>query len=186
MAVNNNAQISYIRGSDLSGSLEGAGGIGGLLTRSSGYSGGSWTSHAYYHADGNGNITAMLDGNANLVAFYRYDPFGNLTAKTGTLPDANVYRFSSKEIHLTSGMYYFGFRFYDPNLQKWINRDPIHESGGVNLYDFVGNNANGSIDPLGLYNPIMGFGLAAGPASRLADASFFMPPPLPVMDLSGP
>jgi uncharacterized protein RhaS with RHS repeats len=40
--------------------------------------------------------------------------------------------------------------FYDPNLQRWINRDPIQESGGVNLYGYVGNNPISNTDPLGL------------------------------------
>src|ERR1019366_1103566 len=55
--INNTPSISYTRGSDLSGTLEGAGGIGGLLARSAGYSSGNFSSHAYYHADGNGNNT---------------------------------------------------------------------------------------------------------------------------------
>jgi YD repeat-containing protein len=53
--------VSYTRGADLSGSMEGAGGIGGLLARSSGYSGGNWGTHFYYHADGNGNVTYLVD-----------------------------------------------------------------------------------------------------------------------------
>jgi RHS repeat-associated protein len=122
---NNVPQVSYTRGLDLSGSLEGAGGIGGLLARSSGYSSGNWTSHAYYHSDGNGNITCLVDTNQSVVASYRYDPFGNPLSKSGTLADANVYRFSSKEIHTNSLMYYYGYRFADPNLQRWLNRDPI-------------------------------------------------------------
>ena len=44
-------------------------------------------------------------------------------------PRANIYRFSSKEIHANSGMYYYGYRFYDPWLQRWLNRDPIDELG---------------------------------------------------------
>ena len=98
----NTPQVSYTRGTDLSGSLEGAGGIGGLLARSSGYSSGNWTSHAYYHADGNGNITCLMDTNQSVVASYRYDPFGNTISQSGSLADANVYRFSSKEIHANS------------------------------------------------------------------------------------
>src|SRR5207244_841752 len=72
---NNTPTVSYTRGNDLSLSLEGAGGIGGLLARSSGYSGGNWTSHAYYYADAGGNITSMTDGNQAVVASYRYDPY---------------------------------------------------------------------------------------------------------------
>ena len=59
--VNNAPTVSYTRGNDLSETMEGAGGIGGLLARSSGYSSGNFTTHNYYFADGNGNITYMLD-----------------------------------------------------------------------------------------------------------------------------
>jgi RHS repeat-associated protein len=130
---NNVPLVSYTRGLDLSGSLEGAGGIGGLLARSSGYSSGNWTSHAYYHADGNGNITCLIASNQLEVATYRYDPFGNTLSQSGTLADANVYRFSSKEIHTNSLMYYYGYRFYDPGLQRWLNRDPLGEPGFESL-----------------------------------------------------
>jgi RHS repeat-associated protein len=161
---NNVPLVSYTRGLDLSGSLEGAGGIGGLLARSSGYSSGNWTSHAYYHADGNGNITCLIASNQSEVAIYRYDPFGNTLSQSGTLADANVYRFSSKEIHTNSLMYYYGYRFYDPGLQRWINRDPMEQVSFRNAiwvrngsFTFVDNDAIGAIDPLGLwhwYNPI--------------------------------
>jgi RHS repeat-associated protein len=141
---------SYTRGIDLSGTLEGAGGIGGLLARSSDYSGANPTVHNYYFADGNGNITYMLDNSQSMVASYRYDPFGKTISKSGTLADDNVYRFSSKEFHLNSGLYYFGYRFYDPSLQRWINRDPMQEAGGLNLYEFASNNPLSKSDPLGL------------------------------------
>jgi RHS repeat-associated protein len=153
---NNVPVVSYTRGTDLSGSLEGAGGIGGLLARSSGYSSGNWTSHAYYHADGNGNITYLETSSQTLAASYRYDPFGNITASSGTLAAANVYRFSSKEYMTNSGLYYYLMRFYDPNLQRWINRDPIQEAGGINLYTFVRNNVITAIDPFGLDDPYAG------------------------------
>jgi RHS repeat-associated protein len=45
---------------------------------------------------------------------------------------------------------YYGFRFYDPNLQRWLNRDPIQEWGGLNLFGFVGNNPLNIADWLGL------------------------------------
>jgi len=142
--------VSYTRGSDLSGSFEGAGGIGGLLARSHGYSSGSFTNHNFYHGDGGGNITYMVDASQNMVASYRYDPFGNILSKSGPLADANTYRFSSKDYHANSGLYYYGYRFYDPNLQRWPNRDPIEESGGINLYGFVENSPLNGVDLLGL------------------------------------
>jgi RHS repeat-associated protein len=123
------------------------------LARSHGYSpsNGTWSTHNYYHADGGGNITALQNSSQSLVAQYRYDPFGRLLSSSGSLASANTYRFSSKQFHANPGLYYYGFRFYDPNAQRWINRDPIGEAGGINLFRFVGNDPVSRIDPLGLY-----------------------------------
>jgi hypothetical protein len=43
-----------------------------------------------------------------------------------------------------------GQAYYDPGIQRWINRDPIKEEGGVNLYGYVGNEPTLMIDALGL------------------------------------
>jgi RHS repeat-associated protein len=63
-------------------------------------------------------------------------------------------RFSSKPAILSAtgawGFYYYGYRFYDPLNQRWLNRDPIGERGGIGLYGYVSNRANQSVDPLGL------------------------------------
>ena len=119
---------SYARGVDMSGTLEGAGGIGGLLERATGYP--SWSTHYYYQADGNGNITALEDGSQNLITGYRYDPFGNTLYAPAVGPgSANPFRFSSKQLFYQTGLYYYGYRFYDPNLQRWLNRDPMEEQG---------------------------------------------------------
>lgn len=137
-------KVTYTRGLDLSGTMQGAGGIGGLLARTD--SNGT----TFYHSDGGGNVTTMTDSSGNVVARYLYDPYGNLLAKSGAMADVNKYRFSSKEVHLNSGMYYYGFRFYEPNLQRWVNQDPIREAGGMNLYGFVGNNPLNGVDIFGL------------------------------------
>ena len=143
--------VSYTRGTDFSGNLQGAGGIGGMLARDSGYSGGSgaWSTHFYYHTDGNGNITYLESTNQLLAASYRYDPFGNTFATSGTMAAANTYRFSSKEINVNFGIYYYGYRFYNPVIQRWLNRDPILERGGINMYGFVQNEPTDLVDPFG-------------------------------------
>jgi RHS repeat-associated protein len=138
--TNNNPLVTYMRGLDLSLSLQGAGGIGGLLART------DTNGSTYYHADGSGNITALINGDENIVARYRYDAFGKLLGEWGTNANANTYRFSSKEYDSTSGLYYYDFRFYEPNFQRWLNHDPIQERGGINLYGFVGNNPVSSYD----------------------------------------
>ena len=155
----NTPLVTYTRGKDLSGSLEGAGGIGGLLARSHGYSGGAWSTHNFYHADGNGNITHMTDSGQSMVASYKYDPYGRTISSSGSLAAANLYRFSSKELHANSGLYYYLYRFYDPNTQRWLGRDAFGEVAferfwpvGNNLFTFVDNNPVGGIDPLGLWH----------------------------------
>ena len=166
---NNVPTVSYTRGKDLSGSLEGAGGIGGLLARSSGYnsSTGAWGTHYEYYADGNGNIVNLTDASQAVAASYEYDPYGNLLSSSGTMAGANVYRFSSKEYHAASGLYYYLYRWYDPQTQRWLNRDPLTEQGhrllrgacktcytalrkDVNSYQFCENSPTVKYDPLGL------------------------------------
>jgi len=141
--------VTYTRGNDLSDSRQGAGGIGGLLARSE--ISNSQFPDAYYHADVNGNITALIASNGIVVARYNYDPYGNILAMSGPLAEANLYRFSSKEFHLNSGLVYYLYRYYEPHMQRWINRDPIGQAGGINLYVFVGNNGVFWIDAYGLH-----------------------------------
>jgi RHS repeat-associated protein len=119
-----------------------------------------------------------VNSSQGLAAAYRYDPYGRLMGSSGTLAAANVYRFSSKELHAKSGMYGYGFRFYDPTLQRWLNRDPIFEAGGINLYGFVGNNPLTSIDPFGLDEIDDWLGLPPGGGYRagcLTDNNFTNP-----------
>ena len=82
-----------------------------------------------YHSDGNGNVTMLINDSQAVVARYFYDAFGNILSKSGLLANANLYRFSSKEAHPNSGLVYYLYRYYDPNLQRWPNRDPLGESG---------------------------------------------------------
>ena len=145
------------RGLDLSGTLDGAGGIGGLLARSRHATSSPYAvnGNSFYHADGNGNVTYLASSSDGTDAAYRYDPFGRWLAQTGPYASANVMRFSSKPwvAHNgsnTDGLYYYGYRFYDPLTQRWPNRDPIGELGGANLYGFVYNNPVNRFDRLGL------------------------------------
>jgi RHS repeat-associated protein len=145
----NNPLVTYTRGLDLGGSLQGAGGIGGLLARTDHTTLNPQLSTSFYHSDGSGNVTALISTNGLVVARYAYDPFGGLTKMSGPLAAANRYRFSSKEFQLNSGLYYYGYRFYEPNLQRWLNEDPLGEEGGINFYRYVRNSPIMFIDPYG-------------------------------------
>jgi RHS repeat-associated protein len=94
----------------------------------------------------------MIDNAATptVKASYVYEPFGRTLSSAGTEAAANTYRFSSKETHPQSGMYYYGYRWYEPNLQRWVNRDPLEKKGGVNLYAFVNGSPINTLDANGL------------------------------------
>ncbi|MDX1681122.1 MAG: RHS repeat-associated core domain-containing protein, partial [Akkermansiaceae bacterium] len=59
---------------------------------------------------------------------------------------------SRAELLSLTGLYYYGYRYYDPNAGRWINRDPIEEEGGLNLYAFVSNDGVNAWDLLGMIN----------------------------------
>ena len=142
---------TFTWGSDLSGTPQGAGGVGGLLLAEE-VSGGNTTAR-HYHYDGNGNVTEITDLAGAKVASYRYDAYGNTLAASGPYSAQNRYRFSTKPLdsEVTGApLYYYGYRFYDPITGSWPSRDPIEERGGLNLYGFVGNDGVNWIDLLGL------------------------------------
>ena len=167
-----------IWGEDLSGSFQGAGGVGGLLAQE--YGSTRW----FYHYDGNGNITELTDNAGSTVATYRYTAFGDVWSSAGSAASKNQYRFSTKPLDeevlrsssgaYNAGLYYYGFRYYDPVTGRWPSRDPIGEYGfyrglfgegpldpesekqleewyySGNLYSFIDNAPVGYIDYLGL------------------------------------
>jgi len=104
--------------------------------------------HYDYLYDGKGNVSALIDSNQQVVAAYRYDTFGNLISKSGTLDQP--YQFSTKRYYAALGMVKYEYRDYLPILGKWMEKDPIGEKGGLNLYGFVRNNSINAVDPLGL------------------------------------
>ncbi len=141
--VTNTTEIQYFWGADLSETLQGAGGVGGLLAV-------SLNNNFYFPAyDNNGNITKYIDESGNVVAAYEYDAFGRIVTQSGSLADFFRHRFSTKYFDVETGLYYYGYRFYSPSLMRWLNRDPIEERGGLNLYAFCNNAMLCKFDVLG-------------------------------------
>ncbi len=136
---------SYVFGLDLSGSFQGAGGIGGLLASVSG------TNAAFFAYDANGNVSELIDSSTgDILAHYEYSPFGETIVATGDLATENKFRFSTKYFDDETGLLYYGYRFYKPDVGRWLSRDPIGERGGLNLYGFVYNKPIDTIDILGM------------------------------------
>ena len=145
-ATNNVVIRSYVWGSDLSGSLQGAGGVGGLLEVNDGVNGAHFCAY-----DGNGNVTALVKASDGTIsANYEYDPFGNVIRATGLMAFANPFRFSTKFQDDESGLLYYGYRYLNSSTGRWLSRDPIEENGGANLCGFVRNDPGFWLDALGL------------------------------------
>jgi len=176
--ANSNALVrTYTWGMDLSGSLQGAGGVGGLLSME--VSDGASMDTVFPSYDGNGNIIAWSESKSgasdNPVLQRRdYDPFGNLLSKQdlGDIPGGAIpFGFSTKYEDSETGLLYYGYRYYDPVTGRWPSRDPIEERGGTNLYGMVGNDIVNVWDVLGFYPGLPGHGDPVSPKVSSATVS---------------
>jgi RHS repeat-associated protein len=116
--------------------------------------------------DAMGNVhgmvsTSMVTGSGgttyavgSLVASYEYDAFGKTLREEGPYAAANPFRYSTKYTDNETGLVYYGMRYYAPSLGRFINRDPIAEQGGLNLYGFVGNDGVNRWDYLGMWGSV--------------------------------
>ena len=152
---------TYAWGLDLSGTETGAGGVGGLMvvslystTQSTANNGqpspASVLAPCY---DGNGNVLAYADtASGAVVARYEYDPFGQIMIReeTSSVAGRLHHQFSTKYADSETGLVYYGFRYYSPELGRWVSRDPIGERGGLNVYGAVENSLIDSVDYFGL------------------------------------
>jgi RHS repeat-associated protein len=134
---------------DLSGSFQGAGGVGGLLFAKL-HLATSTSTHAA-SCDGNGNVLAYYDAaTGERTARFEYGPFGEPLVDDGPAAENLTYRFSTKPRDPLTGTYYYGYRHYVPTTGRWLSGDPIEEEGGINLYGFVENDPASNVDSLGL------------------------------------
>ena len=151
---NNVPTLTLTRGLDVSGSLQAAGGIGGLLAMSD--AGGT----LFYHHDGSGNVTALMDGYENVLGRREYDAFGKSIFYGGRRASSNPFWFSGQFYDEGTRLSHYQRRAYAPEFSRWLNNDPIRELGGRNLMRFNYNNPLAFIDPFGLEpgygNPVSG------------------------------
>jgi RHS repeat-associated protein len=137
------------------------------LTVWSGGSGSTPTATYYPLKDHQNSVVALVDALGNVVESYRYDAYGRTTIfdSTGTeianhqSAVGNRYLWQGREYDSATGLYYFRARWYIPGIEdssgrslgvgRWLSKDPIGISGGLNLYVFCGNNPINFTDPFG-------------------------------------
>jgi RHS repeat-associated protein len=118
----------------------------------------------YVEPDQLGTPRAIIDPTRQ-VAIWRWDEnsegFGDTAPNTD--PDADgtqvVFdlRFSGQRYDQASGLYYNGYRDFEPATGRYTQSDPIGLVGGISTYMYVGGNSLTNIDPSGLYTVITRF-----------------------------
>ena len=109
----------------------------------------------YFHYDHIGNLVQTVNASGQVTGDLFYTPFGEPMGETSNQIDHNQpFGFSTKRSDFASGLLYFGYRFYVPHMERWLNRDPIGINGGLNLYGYVEGNSVNFVDPDGLRRTI--------------------------------
>ena len=125
---------------------------------------------------------ALTDSGGNIVEAYGCDAYGNTLIFTGADSSGNWWGDSATQSNFGANdiiycgyrydpeteNYYVRNRFYSPTLGRWLTRDPIGYQGGVNLYEYVGGDPAGNMDPAGAVSPDRGLPLRPhGPGGPL-------------------
>jgi RHS repeat-associated protein len=120
-------------------------GADGLTARRN--SNGVWT---YYVFDNQGSVAQRLNAAGGIIGHQTYDAYG---AEWSTGNPQDPWGYNARwgyYFDRDTGKYYCQNRYYDPAQGRWLNRDPIGYSGGMNLYGYCGQGPVGSSDPSGL------------------------------------
>ena len=106
--------------------------------------------------DSRGSIVGLIKAKDNIsFETYRYSPFGEeqVFDQSGTYIEQalNPWRYASKRKDVETGLIYFGHRYYDPEIGRWLTADPAGFADGMNLYVFNHNNPLRYIDKDGCF-----------------------------------
>jgi RHS repeat-associated protein len=101
-----------------------------------------------YMPDQLGSVRDVIDATTGTrVAAIDYGPYGTRTRTNGSVMPG--YQYAGLFYHAKSGLMLATYRAIDGATGRWLNRDPIKEAGGINLYGYVGEQPTKYIDPQG-------------------------------------
>jgi len=105
----------------------------------------------YYLFDGQGSVVGLTGSNGNEVNAYDYDPYGVMLNETQGQP--NPFQYEGGYFESSTGLVKFGTRYYNPNLGRWTQQDPVAGSLGnpdtLNRYLYVTDDPVNEVDPSG-------------------------------------
>jgi RHS repeat-associated protein len=119
----------------------------------------------YYHSDHLGSASVISDNDGREYERIEYTPYGEVWIDKASATYKTAYRFTGKERDEETGLYYFGERYLDAKVSRWLSCDPalsdfvagqsngmsggIFNSVNMNLYHYAGNNPVIATDPDG-------------------------------------
>lgn len=110
--------------------------------------GGAGVATRYYFADRQGNVLALANQDGTLAQQFFYTPFGvELVGNAGE----NPFRYTGRRFDPETGLYYYRARYYDADLGRFLQVDPVGYADQWNLYAYVGNNPLNATDPTGMF-----------------------------------
>lgn len=108
------------------------------------------TKHYNYLHNSHGDVVGFTNSSGTIIGAYEYDPYGKQIRSEDTAGTENPFGYSGQYTDKETGLVYYGKRYYNPSMGRFINKDPIGLDGGHNLYAFVGNNPLNSWDVRGM------------------------------------
>ncbi|MDR2206161.1 MAG: hypothetical protein LBE36_08415 [Flavobacteriaceae bacterium] len=105
----------------------------------------------WVHPDHLGSSSTITNQNGAATNWYEYMPFGEMLMEQTSGDYDNVYKYNGKELDESTGLYYYGARYYDPRTSIWLSVDPLAEKyPNVGAYVYTMNNPVMLIDPDGM------------------------------------